>query len=180
MNQSFTLLSLICVLLLCACHEHVELTKTPFQHFQDENNVVQLTIETDLKTVLTEQEDYEYQPAKVTLQKGESAAEHFHAETKPRGVFRKAQCSFPPLKIRFPDEVLQAGGFMDYPTLKLVTHCEADPGFDQLILKEHLTFKLYNELTDNSFKSQLVKVLMNSIMTVKTAMMTVQRQWRWQ
>ncbi len=158
MNLHFTFLSLVCFLSFSACHKHPELTKTPFQHFQDGNNIVRLTIETDLGSVLSEQEDYEYQPAKVTLQKENSVEEHFHAETKPRGVFRKAQCSFPPLKIRFPDEVLESGGFMDYPTLKLVTHCEEEIGFDQLILKEYLTFKLYNELTDNSFKPQLVKV----------------------
>lgn len=158
MNHSFPLLLLICFLSFSACHKHAELTKTPFQHFYDENNLVKLTIETDMSTLLAEQEDYEYQPIKLRLQKNNCSAEHFHAETKPRGVFRKAQCSFPPLKIRFPDEVLEAGGFKDYPTLKLVTHCEENPDFDQLVLKEYLTFRLYNELTDNSFKTQLVKV----------------------
>ena len=141
-----------------ACHKQAELTKTPFQHFQDGDNLVELVMETNMSSLLSEQEDYDYQPAELTLKKSKCAEEHFHLEVKPRGVFRKAQCTFPPLKIRFPDEVLAAGGFMDYPTLKLVTHCEEDPGYDQLILKEYLTFKLYNQLTENSFKTQLVKV----------------------
>ena len=155
--QLFTL-PLCFLLFATACHKHAELTKSPFQHFQDEDNLVHLTLKTDLSYLMSDQEDFEYQPAELSLKKNNCSEEHFHLEVKPRGVFRKAQCSFPPLKIRFPDEVLAKGGFMDYPTLKLVTHCEEDPGYDQLILKEYLTFKLYNELTDNSFKAQLVKV----------------------
>ncbi|MEO1262157.1 MAG: hypothetical protein AAFZ15_25350 [Bacteroidota bacterium] len=156
MNRlALILISLIFV--VTACHDHPELTQTPFQYFKDDN-LVSVVIETNMGSLLAEKEDYEYQPAKLTLKKEDAEEEHFHLETKPRGHFRKATCTFPPLKIRFPDEVLESGGFKDYPTLKLVTHCEADLGFDQLILKEYLTFKLYNELTDNSFKNQLVKV----------------------
>ncbi len=142
---------------LCACHEQTELTETPFQHFQDEK-LVRLVIQTDMDKLLAKEDDQPYQDAQLTLKKEESDDEHFYLETRPRGVFRKANCAFPPLKIRFPDEVLEAGGFMDYPTLKLVTHCQADTAYDQLILKEYLTFQLYNVLTDNSFRTQLVKV----------------------
>lgn len=152
-----SLLLTISVFLLSACHKHAELTQTPFQHFADDE-LIHLTLETDMSSLLAEKEDYDYQPAKLILRKKGQPAEHFHLETKPRGVFRKANCSFPPLKIRFPDDVLEASGFQDYPTLKLVTHCEPEPGFDQYILKEYLAFKLYNLLTENSFKTQLVKI----------------------
>ena len=47
---------------------------------------------------------------------------------------------------------------MDYPTLKLVAHCEEDPAYEQMAIKEYLIYKMYNELTDNSFRSQLVKI----------------------
>ncbi len=161
MYQLNPLLLLACLLFITSCHKHVELTKTPFQYFQDKENLIELTIQTDISALLSEQEDYEYQPAELKLEKNNCEDEHFHLEVKPRGVFRKAQCSFPPLKIRFPDEVLATGGFLDYPTLKLVTHCESEPGFDQLIVKEYLIFKLFNELTDNSFKVQLAKVKYN-------------------
>ena len=140
MYQLNPLIIFICLLFFTACHKHAELTKTPFQHFYDEESLVHLTIQTDLSALLSEQEDYEYQPAELKLEKNNCEDEHFHLEVKPRGVFRKAQCSFPPLKIRFPDEVLEKGGFLDYPTLKLVTHCEYDPDFEQLILKEYLIF----------------------------------------
>lgn len=158
MNKPIVFLLFCLILTSIACHEHVELTETPFKYFQDQDNIIRLNVETNMSALLSDQEDYEYQPARLVMQKDGQEEEHFHIELKPRGVFRKANCSFPPLKIRFPDDVLEAGGFMDYPTLKLVTHCEAETGFDQLILKEHLIFKLYNELTENSFKTQLVKI----------------------
>ncbi len=142
---------------LCACHKHVELTETPFQHFEDKKPI-HLVIDTDMDKLLAKEEDQPYQDAQLILKKDKCTDEHFHLEARPRGVFRKANCAFPPLKIRFPDEVLEAGGFMDYPTLKLVTHCQEDPAYDQLILKEYLIFKLYNILTDNGFKTQLTKI----------------------
>ena len=158
MNHPAYIFLLIALFVFQACQKHARLTETPFQHFQDGENLIKLIIETDIASLLALQEDYEYQPTKLTLHKNREEAEHFHLKVKPRGVFRRANCSFPPLKIRFPDEVLEEGGFKDYPTLKLVTHCEQDPAFQQFILKEYLIFKLYNELTDNSFRIQLAKV----------------------
>ncbi|MEZ4931608.1 MAG: hypothetical protein R2788_05700 [Saprospiraceae bacterium] len=75
-----------------------------------ENNLVNLTIETDMSTLLAEQ-SYEYQPIKMMLQKNNcSARSIFMQRPSPMAIFRKAQCSFPPLKIRFPDEVLRQAG----------------------------------------------------------------------
>ncbi len=157
MRKHLLLFFIVFPLMWNSCHEHAELTQTPFIYFQDES-IVELIINTDIDDLLTKEEDPSYQDAQIILKKNGGEEEHFHLETKPRGVFRKANCAFPPLKIRFPDEVLEAGGFKDYPTLKLVTHCEEELGYDQLIIKEYLTFKLYNVLTDNSFRTQLLKV----------------------
>ncbi|HFA49504.1 MAG TPA: hypothetical protein ENJ95_10870 [Bacteroidetes bacterium] len=158
MKKQVPFLLLFGFFLLPACRKQGQLTETPFQHFRDEGQAVELVLATDMGRLLAEQEKPTYQPIELILKKNNCLDEHFSLEAKPRGVFRRANCAFPPLKLRFPDEVLAAGGFLDYPTLKLVTHCRADPGFNQLILKEYLVFKLYNQLTDNSFRTQLAKI----------------------
>lgn len=151
------LLALLGACFLLSCHEHAVDSETPFSHFQDEK-IIHLTIETDLARLVSGEKKIPYLPAKITLQKSEGEPEHFHALTKPRGVYRKSMCDFPPLKIRFPDEVIEEEGLEDFPTLKLVTHCKSDPEFEQLILKEYHAFKLYNVLTDSSFRVQLARV----------------------
>ena len=42
--------------------------------------------------------------------------------------------------------------------LKLVTHCRASEGFQQYVLMEYATYRLYNQLTPMSFRARLAKI----------------------
>jgi hypothetical protein len=106
---------------------------------------VQLTVETDLTAVFT-------------FQKTACPSLRLDGKVKTRGVFRKETCTFPPLKLRVEDEVLRKQGLKERKTLKLVTHCEGDTAFDQLVYKEYLAFKIYSLLTERSFRVQLANV----------------------
>ncbi len=78
---------------------------------------------------------------------------------KGRGKFRRMTCSFPPLKLKFKKDDLKDKGLNKYNELKLVTHCiDEKLASKDLILREYLAYKLYNLLTPNSFRVQLVKV----------------------
>lgn len=143
--------------LFSACHEHATIEKTPFTHFK-QDTPVSITLETDWTNILLSADTPEYQPAILTLKKEKCEEEHFHVEVKPRGVYRKQMCEFPPIKIRFPDEVKKDKDFGGKSSLKLVSHCNLDEAYEQLVIKEHLVFKLYNVLTDSSFQTQLAKV----------------------
>jgi len=76
-----------------------------------------------------------------------------------RGRFRRKICDFPPIKLDFPKEQLQEMGLHPkFDELKLVTHCLASPESDQTLLKEYWAYRLYNQLTPNSFKVHLVQI----------------------
>ena len=80
-------------------------------------------------------------------------------EVKPRGRSRRKVCSFPPLKIKFDEAELISDSLMGrHKSLKLVTHCEDDEGTLQNVLEEYLAYRIYNELTPNSLRAQLVKI----------------------
>ncbi|MBK6903226.1 MAG: hypothetical protein IPH04_10560 [Saprospirales bacterium] len=75
-------------------------------------------------------------------------------EISVRGKNRREVCTFPPLKLStFENKELGAkkGHF------KLVTHCTEDKG-ETLLLREYLTYLLYAELTDASFRTRLIHV----------------------
>ncbi|MBO0939912.1 hypothetical protein J2I47_25425 [Fibrella sp. HMF5335] len=73
-----------------------------------------------------------------------------------RGNFRRdaANCLFPPLYLDFPKKVVKGTVFAKQNKLKLVTHCRDD----EYVVREYLVYKLYNQLTDLSFKARLAQV----------------------
>jgi hypothetical protein len=78
-----------------------------------------------------------------------------------RGHFRKSfnVCDFPPLRVHFIGNQNINTPFEGLKKVKMVTHCQDnDSLFDQYVVQEYLFYKIYNILTDNSFKVRLAKV----------------------
>jgi hypothetical protein len=80
----------------------------------------------------------------------------YNVEIYARGNMRKRYCNFPPLKLCFDKRELNEAGFAKSSPIKLVTHCR-DSG-DVWVLKEYLAYLLYNEMTELSFRVQLVRI----------------------
>ncbi len=77
-----------------------------------------------------------------------------------RGITRRKGdvCQFPPLRVTFSQPPPVGTLFAGQRRLKLVTHCRASEGFQQYVLMEYATYKLYNQLTPMSFRARLAKV----------------------
>lgn len=77
-----------------------------------------------------------------------------------RGHFRlqRAGCSFAPLKVRFAKDATKGTIFNDQKTLKLVTHCQAGARYEQNLLVEEATYRMYNALTPLSHRTRLARV----------------------
>lgn len=78
-------------------------------------------------------------------------------KVESRGYFRRdpAHCNFPPLTVNFKKNGVQGTLFENQDKLKLVTPCELDHD----VVDEYLIYKMYNKITDQSFKVRLAKVL---------------------
>jgi hypothetical protein len=77
-------------------------------------------------------------------------------KVRARGVVRREICDFPPLLLDFKMKDSAGGEFSGIRKLKLVPTCRT--GFEDLILREYLIYKLYNVLTDVSFKVRLLRI----------------------
>lgn len=76
---------------------------------------------------------------------------------KTRGNFRRnaENCKMPPLLLSFPrKEKIKGSAFENQKKLKLVVPCQGD----EYVIREWLVYKLYNLLTEKSFKAKLVQV----------------------
>lgn len=87
---------------------------------------------------------------------GEDGQPHtIDAEVAPRGVTRRLRvCDFPPLKIHFDKEKMKGTEFRGNKSLKLVTYCKTNSKYEQYYVKEYLVYRIYNLITEYSFRAQ--------------------------
>jgi len=73
-----------------------------------------------------------------------------------RGNFRKsrANCVFPPLYVDVPKKQVRKTLFAKQNKIKLVTHCTNE----EYVVREYLVYKMYNLLTEASFRARLARV----------------------
>lgn len=130
---------------------------TIFQNL-GKKDLLRISIRTDINYLIENKIKDEYQKAQFTIE-DEAGGETFPIKIKPRGRFRRMNCAFPPLKVKFGKEDLSERGISTkHKSLKLVTHCLEDESASQNVIKEYLAYKMYNVLTDVSFNVQLVEV----------------------
>jgi hypothetical protein len=76
----------------------------------------------------------------------------------PRGIFRKANCDFPPLRVELTRPAPAGSLFEHQHKLKLTAFCKRSEGFQQKILLEYTAYRLYNLMTPESFRARLATV----------------------
>ncbi len=124
--------------------------KTIFQELQSYDKMV---IKTDLDSFMLNKKLGQKQTATVMFSGEEKSHLKFSILIEARGKFRRRICELPPIKLNFRKPDLDTLGlYRKYDKLKLVTHCLLEPESEQLLLKEFWTYKMYNELSDNSFQ----------------------------
>ena len=119
-------------------------------------DLVELTLSLPLDRVLKDRgASPGTHPARVAYRV--AAATHTLAvQVQVRGNRRKdpAVCGFPPLLVKFPPPTEQNPLFGAAAELKLTTHCLSDA----YTLREYLVYKLYNVLTDLSYRVRLCRI----------------------
>ncbi len=126
--------------------------------FKDER-LIEMKLSTDIKGLQAEKKDLNYVNAFIRCMFPDSTVVEGPVQLKPRGHFRKDNCRFAPLTINFKNEGSPA--FSKLGALKLVVGCGIKSIDEQNILKEYLVYKIYNLLTDMSFRVRLLHVTYN-------------------
>ncbi|HMQ46911.1 MAG TPA: hypothetical protein PKA00_05420 [Saprospiraceae bacterium] len=82
----------------------------------------------------------------------------WNVQVSIRGNYRRRICDFPPLKLDFSKKELEAEGLLPFDDLKMVTHCLNSEVDADLVMREFLTYQLYQTLTPESFRTRLIQV----------------------
>ena len=80
------------------------------------------------------------------------------AQLRTRGNFRLKYCKLPPIKIYFDSIGSRGTVFENLEHLKLVTHCRKSKKYQAFLVKEYLAYKIYNLLTDYSYRVRLAEI----------------------
>jgi hypothetical protein len=103
---------------------------------------------------LKSDEDEKWRGATLQILENGAVKQQFKIKVSTRGKMRKKICDFPPVKVKFspseklPDSIADASEVK----LKIVSKCSAAAEQPDLVMRECLIYKLYNTITDQSFR----------------------------
>lgn len=118
--------------------------------------ILQLTLEGDIRSLKRDRgSDPSYHKMKLSYKIGNSEIETQNLRVKTRGKSRRLNCADPPLMFNFKkNDVPDSSPFSGYPKMKVVVPCAGE----KYVLREYLVYKMYNALTDYSFRVRLVRL----------------------
>lgn len=105
-------------------------------------------------------QDEDERPARLQVLAPAADSTDLPVDIRTRGYFRleRSTCSFPPLRLDFPKDSLVGTVFDGENRLKLTTHCRDQDRFQQFTLQEYLIYRMYNLVTDRSYRVRLARI----------------------
>lgn len=123
----------------------------------DSEEVIELVLEGEISELLKDRgEEPSYHTMKLHYKEMDAGTGSLDLRVRVRGNFRrlKENCKKPPLKFNFKKhEPPVSSIFAGQKELKLVVPCAGE----KYVVREYLTYKLYNLMTEYSFRVRLVR-----------------------
>ena len=125
------------------------------------DDIIEVRMEAPFRTIMSNRPIDEETPALFQYIDSSGDTVQFDIGLQTRGHFRHQPdiCDFTPLRLNFKKSETKDTLFEHQDKLKLVTHCESSsPRFQQYVLSEYLVYKVFNLMTDVSFRVRLLRV----------------------
>jgi hypothetical protein len=126
------------------------------------DDVLELTLVQNIKALKKDiDEDRTYHPAALSYTDHNNRKVTLNVSVKTRGKTRRNPrlCDTPPLAVKFKGAEKKGTIFRKQKKLKLVTRCKKTKGiYEQYVLMEYLVYRLYNILSEKSFRARLVHI----------------------
>ncbi len=122
----------------------------------ESDEILEMSLSFDIKKFVREKPKDEYLDAVLTIHISKEDTIIRKIRVKSCGDFRNEYCKLPPIllnfkKTGFTNEYLHKMG-----KVKLYTHCRT--GNEEYLFKEYLVYRLYNVLTDYSFRVRMARI----------------------
>jgi len=124
--------------------------------FFENDSVLDAKLTWDIGKLIKNSMKPEYFPATFSCKIGDSTISE-QIRVMARGHIRKEICYMPPLRLNFHNTT--SPKFYPLNSLKLVVTCWQNSNGDQLLFKEYLVYKIYNLISDISFRVRLMNLI---------------------
>ena len=127
----------------------------------ENQDVLHVRIEAPLKTLMRERSDTEYLEGKLAYTDAAGQEHVLDLKLRARGKYRAQSrvCDLPPIRLNFKKKQVIGTEFEGQDKLKLVTHCQNGRAmYAQYVLKEYRAYRIFNIMTDLSFRVRLLRV----------------------
>ena len=125
------------------------------------DDVLEVTITGPLRTLMNERSAERDLPGKISYVDETGAIVEVDIGLRTRGHYRRQKriCSFAPIRLDFKKSQTADTLFRKQDKMKLVTHCRSNSTrFEQVLLKEYLSYRFLNEMTPYSFRVRLLHI----------------------
>jgi hypothetical protein len=122
----------------------------------DTDDLFEITLRFDITSYKRKKSDVDYLDALLTYFVNETDSVSKNVKVRARGNIRRTICDFPPLMLNFKMKDSDGTEFEGINKLKLVPYCRL--GYEEIVLREYLVYKLFNLVTDLSFRVRLFKI----------------------
>jgi len=125
------------------------------------DDIIEVRMEAPFRTIMQDRSIDDETPAVFQYVNSSGDTVQFDIGLQTRGYFRRQPdiCDFAPLRLNFKKSETKGTLFEHQDKLKLVTHCvSSSPRYEQHVLSEYLVYKVFNLMTDVSFRVRLLRV----------------------
>lgn len=117
-----------------------------------------VTLKYDITSFIKNKSKGEYLDAELTINYRDLPPIVKNIRLKARGNFRRGQCIFPPIYLNFKTDKIINTELQGTKKIKIVTHCTSSKSSKTYLLREYLAYKLYNIISENSFRVRLLDI----------------------
>lgn len=126
----------------------------------DEETPVKITIATDVDALFHNRVDPEYQLGNVHLETNEWSLKGI-TEIKLAGNSRLSLCELPPIKIKL--KKLNQPWKEKMSKIKVVLSCKSNTASEERVIKEYLSYKVYNIISPESYNVRLAEITITEL-----------------
>lgn len=124
------------------------------------DELLPVTLTADFRAVMRDRNDDSVKtfPATISFPAADGSVQSMSLRIRTRGHSRRnvRTCTFAPLRLEFEKAQTKGTLFDGHGALKLGTHCRS--GQQEIILREHAIYRMFNLLTPRSFRSRVAKM----------------------
>jgi hypothetical protein len=128
-----------------------------FRLFEDES-LLEITLRFDISTYFKTRPKVDYLKANITFHLNKTDSLNKDIRLRTHGVFRNKYCTFPPIELNFKKADFGYTDLNRISKINMVVECSSGNENINYVLKEYLIYKLFNVLTDTSFRVRLLTI----------------------